>query len=255
MMAKSKWQLECEIARDVNRVQVKRIAEMGATLGQQQLATRKRIEEDTARIEYLTQQLAAPRASVRERLPDTRKSITRKFSIQRPNDPEGPLEMYVTVGMYPDGRPAEIFLKADKAGSFAAGTLDAVGMALSVAWQHGVPFQPLVEKLRDLRFDPQGMTGDKEFPIVSSALDYVARWLLARFVFIGKPTVSPTPPSKKILTLEGSQKVESPPLPDLRTAVQENIYTGPPCPLCHALTRRSGACYICDRDGTTTGCG
>jgi ribonucleoside-diphosphate reductase alpha chain len=120
-------------------------------------------------------------APQRERLPATRQSITRKFKIQRPGDQDGPLKMYATVGLYDDGRPGELFLKADKAGTFSAGALDALATVLSVAWQHGVPFEPLVQKLVGLRFDPMGATGDREFPLVASPLDYVARWLLARF--------------------------------------------------------------------------
>ena len=117
----------------------------------------------------------------RERLPDTRKSITRKFKLLRPGHKNGDLRMYVTVGLYPDGRPGEIFIRSDRLGSFASGTLDAMAMVLSVAWQHGVPFQPVVEKLRGTRFEPQGATGDQTYGIVSSPLDYIAKWLLRRF--------------------------------------------------------------------------
>jgi len=119
---------------------------------------------------------------VRERLPDTRESITRKFEIARPGHRNGDLSMYVTVGLYPDGRPGEIFIRADRTGSFASGALDAVAMVLSVAWQYGVPFAPTVAKLRGMRFEPQGATGDPKYGLVKSPLDYVAKWLLDRFV-------------------------------------------------------------------------
>ena len=117
----------------------------------------------------------------RERLPDTRRSVTRKFKIARPGHRNGDLRMYVTVGFYPDGRPGEIFIKSDLTGSFASGALDAVAMVLSVAWQYGLPFRPTVEKLRGMRFEPQGATGDAKYGLVKSPLDYVARWLLDRF--------------------------------------------------------------------------
>lgn len=117
----------------------------------------------------------------RERLPDTRRSVTRKFKIARPGHRNGDLRMYVTVGFYPDGRPGEIFIKSDLVGSFASGALDAVAMVLSVAWQYGLPFRPTVEKLRGMRFEPQGATGDAKYGLVKSPLDYVARWLLDRF--------------------------------------------------------------------------
>jgi ribonucleoside-diphosphate reductase alpha chain len=121
----------------------------------------------------------------RERLSDTRQSITRKFEIARPGHRNGDLSMYVTVGLYPDGRPGEIFIHSDRTGSFASGALDAVAMCMSIALQHGVPFEPLVGKLKGMRFEPQGMTGDPKYAIVTSPLDYVARWLLDRF---GKPS-------------------------------------------------------------------
>lgn len=123
----------------------------------------------------------ARQSSWRERLPDTRQSITRKFEIARPGHRNGDLCMDVTVGLYPDGRPGEIFIRSDLTGSFASGALDAAAMILSVAWQYGVPFAPTVEKLKGMRFEPQGVTGDPKYSIVSSPLDYVARWLLDRF--------------------------------------------------------------------------
>lgn len=120
-------------------------------------------------------------SSFRERLPDTRQSVTRKFKIVRPGHRNGDLCMYVTVGLYPDGRPGEIFIRSDLTGSFASGALDAAAMILSIAWQYGVPFTPTVEKLKGMRFEPQGVTGDSQYSIVASPLDYVARWLLDRF--------------------------------------------------------------------------
>ena len=250
----------------------------------------------------------------RIRLPETRKSITRKFKIPRPNHPEGDFKFYATVGLYDNGMPGEIFLRADRAGSFANGTLDAVALALSVAWQHGVPFIPLVEKLKDLRFEPEGMTGDKEFPIVTSPLDYVARWLLARFTGAHQAAKDASVPmdfpgpgerARRADTQEDAQfrvkLARGETIPGVQTAVpvppmrdnfqnlkckgcgmepcsgltngfcrlchkenmqmreererQDRIYTGPPCNLCGSLTRRAGACYVCDKDGTTTGCG
>jgi len=92
-----------------------------------------------------------------------------------------PLKMWVTINTYPDGRPGEIFIKADKSGSLASGALDAVAIALSMAWQHGVPFEATMEKFVGFRFEPNGLTGDGTYPIVASALDYIARWALDRF--------------------------------------------------------------------------
>jgi ribonucleoside-diphosphate reductase alpha chain len=118
---------------------------------------------------------------VRERLFIDRKSITRDFVIPCPGHPQGDFRMHVTVGLYPDGRPGEIFIWADKAGSLASGALMAVAITLSFQWQHGIPFEGSVNKLRGMRFEPQGATGDVKYPLVSSPLDYVARWLLDKF--------------------------------------------------------------------------
>lgn len=130
----------------------------------------------------------------RERLPDTRTSITRKFRLPRQaraqhcpacghrwEDAEGPLKVWAIVGRYPDGRPGELFLSADRVGTTVHGLLDAAAMALSVALQHGVPLGIVVAKWRSTRFGPAGLTGDPEFPIATSILDVVAQWLGAKF--------------------------------------------------------------------------
>jgi hypothetical protein len=117
----------------------------------------------------------------RERLHTDRKSVTRDFKIPCPGHPQGDFVMHATVGQYPDGRPGELFLWADKAGSLASGALTAVAISLSFQWQHGVLFEASVAKLKGMRFEPMGATGDKLYPIVSSPLDYLARWLLDKF--------------------------------------------------------------------------
>jgi ribonucleoside-diphosphate reductase alpha chain len=129
-------------------------------------------------------------APVRKKLPDERKSICKVLCIPRQEKTcehcnhvikRGPLKMYLHVGLYEDGTPGELFIKSDKEGSMARGALDAVAMTLSMAWQYGVPFEPSVRKLMGMRFEPMGMTGDPDCPIVASPLDYVARWLLKKF--------------------------------------------------------------------------
>lgn len=129
------------------------------------------------------------RPVARERLHTDRKSITRDFMIPVPGHPLGDFIMHATVGQYPDGRPGELFLWADKAGSLASGALTAVAISLSFQWQHGVPFEASVGKLKGMRFEPMGATGDKDYPLVSSPLDYLARWLLHRF---GKRVCDPS---------------------------------------------------------------
>jgi ribonucleoside-diphosphate reductase alpha chain len=116
----------------------------------------------------------------KEKLPDERESVTRKFVM--PRSEQDPFRLYVTVGLHEDGRPGEVFLTADKAGSFERGLLNALGIAISIGLQHGVPLEQFVSKLKGIRFEPNGFTGDKMFPNVASPLDWVARWLESKFV-------------------------------------------------------------------------
>jgi ribonucleoside-diphosphate reductase alpha chain len=139
----------------------------------------KFIEREVAAAALGSSPVASP--VVRERLHADRRSVTRDFKIPVPRHPVGDFVMHATVGQYPDGRPGELFLWADKAGSLASGALTAVAISLSFQWQHGVPFEASVAKLRGMRFEPMGATGDKNYPLVSSPLDYLARWLLDKF--------------------------------------------------------------------------
>lgn len=111
----------------------------------------------------------------RQRLPDTRGSVTRKLSIRRPDD-EG-IDVYVTVGFYESGDPGEVFIKVGKQGSTISGLLDAVAVCISVGLQHGILLSIYVRKLRHWSFDPSGATGDPDQPMASSVLDLVAGWL------------------------------------------------------------------------------
>ena len=120
---------------------------------------------------------------LRKKLPVTRENgTTREFKIPRPGHRNGDLEMFVVVNCYPDtGRPGEIFIHSDRTGSMASGALDAVAMSLSMAWQYGVPFETSIGKFVGMRFEPEGITGDPIYPIVTSPLDYIARWALDHF--------------------------------------------------------------------------
>lgn len=115
----------------------------------------------------------------RERLPNTRSAITHKFEIA---DQDG----YIIVGLYEDGRPGEVFLKIGKEGSTLGGLLDCVGILTSVALQHGVSLETLVEKLSYVRFEPSGLTKNPEVRSAHSIVDYVFRWLGARFLDVAK---------------------------------------------------------------------
>jgi ribonucleoside-diphosphate reductase alpha chain len=112
---------------------------------------------------------------VRRRLPDERRAITHKFEV-------GGHEGYITVGLYPDGQPGEIFLKMAKEGSTVSGLMDSFATTVSVALQYGVPLRDLVNKFAHVRFEPSGFTGNQEIPIAKSIIDYIFRWLGSRFL-------------------------------------------------------------------------
>jgi ribonucleoside-diphosphate reductase alpha chain len=111
----------------------------------------------------------------RERLPETRPAITHKFEIA---DHDG----YIVVGLYEDGRPGEVFLKIGKEGSTLGGLLDCIGILTSVALQHGVPLETLVDKFSFVRFEPSGWTKNPGVHNAHSIVDYVFRWLGGQFL-------------------------------------------------------------------------
>ncbi len=112
---------------------------------------------------------------VRRKLPDERRSITHKFSI-------GGHEGYITAGMYDDGTPGEIFITMAKEGSTISGLMDAFATAVSFNLQYGVPLKFLVDKFAHLRFEPSGWTGNPQMPYAKSIMDYIFRWLGAKFL-------------------------------------------------------------------------
>ncbi len=121
-------------------------------------------------------------APQRRRLPTTRKGVTRKFEIHGGDAGEPRIfDVYVTVGLYDDGAPGEVFVKVGKAGSELSGVYAALSLVISMALQHGVPLRALLDKLRWMRFEPSGPTGDPEIGLVASIPDAIAKWMLARF--------------------------------------------------------------------------
>src|SRR5579864_5174170 len=111
----------------------------------------------------------------REKMPVERASVTHKFSV-------GGHEGYITVGMYADGRPGEIFIKMSKEGSTLSGVMDGLALTISLGLQYGVPLKVFVDKLVNTRFEPSGITANPNIRFVSSVLDYIARWLGGRFI-------------------------------------------------------------------------
>ena len=112
---------------------------------------------------------------VRRKLPDERQSITHKFSI-------GGHEGYITVGMYDDGTPGEIFVTMAKEGSTISGLMDSFATSVSYCLQYGVPLKFLVDKFGHVRFEPSGWTGNQQIPYAKSIPDYIFRWLAAKFL-------------------------------------------------------------------------
>ncbi|HEX4452985.1 MAG TPA: vitamin B12-dependent ribonucleotide reductase, partial [Kofleriaceae bacterium] len=205
---------------------------------------------------------AGPPLANRYKLENERASFTHKFSI-------GGHEGYITVGLYQDGSPGEIFVRMAKEGSVIAGLMDSFATAISLALQHGVPLQVLIEKFKGTRFEPSGFTGNQEIPIATSIMDYLFRWLAIRFPGDG-PGLGERHPaaraaqldlpkvpllSKDFLSIEVKAGVDAPAIPvevKDRAWVQET--DAPPCHECGTLMVRNGACHKCPNCGSTSGC-
>jgi ribonucleoside-diphosphate reductase alpha chain len=117
----------------------------------------------------------APPRAVRHRLPGERASVTHKFAL-------GGHEGYITVGLYPNGSPGEIFIRMAKEGSTVSGLMDSFATAISISLQHGVPLRVLCEKFAHTRFEPSGWTGNPEIGYAKSIMDYIFRWIQMRFL-------------------------------------------------------------------------
>jgi ribonucleoside-diphosphate reductase alpha chain len=122
-----------------------------------------------------SQDLNAPPRAIRHRLQEERASITHKFSIAGH-------EGYITVGLYPNGQPGEIFIRMAKEGSTVSGLMDAFATSVSLALQHGVQLKVLCEKFAHTRFEPSGWTGNEQIGYAKSLMDYIFRWLSLRFL-------------------------------------------------------------------------
>jgi ribonucleoside-diphosphate reductase alpha chain len=206
----------------------------------------------------------------RRRLADTRASLTHKFSI------EGH-EGYITVGLFEDNTPGELFVTMAKEGSTLSGMMDAFATSVSLLFQYGVPLSHLVEKFGHMRFEPAGWTGNPEIGFAKSIVDYVFRWLGNRFLsqqeraelgLVRTTDVADVGPQLELLTrvvelaapevpaqtanANGHANTETPPAHSYRRL--NSTPDAPPCPRCGWLTVRSGTCHKCENCGETTGC-
>ncbi len=121
------------------------------------------------------EQVNSPAAGTHTKLPNTRNAVTHKFSV---NGHKG----YLTVGLYDDGKPGEMFIVIAKEGSTTSGLLDVLATTTSIALQHGVPLKKIIEKWLNQRFDPSGFTRNSDIPLAKSIVDYLARWLAFKFL-------------------------------------------------------------------------
>jgi ribonucleoside-diphosphate reductase alpha chain len=191
----------------------------------------------------------------RRKLPDERKSITHKFDIAGH-------EGYITVGMYEDGTPGEIFVTMSKQGSTISGLMDSFATAISFALQYGVPLQFLVDKFSHMRFEPSGFTKNPQIPYAKSIVDYLFRWMASKFLDEEAKREVGIIESEKTLSAK-SDVAHAPvaPVASLRDGKDGGIRQAfinqadaPPCPDCGSIMVRNGACYKCMNCGTTSGC-
>jgi len=185
----------------------------------------------------------------RRKLPDERHAITHKFQIAGH-------EGYITVGMYEDHTPGEIFLVMAKEGSTISGLMDAFATSISMALQYGVPLEALVEKFSHVRFEPSGFTKNPEIPYAKSITDYIFRWLASKFLSAEEQE------AVGVQAREGSLKpipgpVMTAPLPaksDSSGGAHRAQMDAPPCHYCGSIMTRNGSCYRCSNCGSTSGC-
>ena len=239
-------------------------------------------EPENARVKELETEIAKLREvagqPLRRRLPDTRSAITHKFDIAGH-------EGYLTVGLFEDGQPGELFITMAKEGSTIGGLMDSIGTLTSMAFQYGVPLEALLRKFAHQRFEPSGFTKNPEIRNAASIIDYVFRWLALNFIpgYRDAHTLNSAQPELAMPGLEEELKKKiNRPVADLPLAEDTETISLPPtrvltngngsgrakvvpttfvnqldaptCPSCGHVTVRNGACYKCLNCGESLGC-
>ncbi|HEX2254216.1 MAG TPA: vitamin B12-dependent ribonucleotide reductase [Thermoanaerobaculia bacterium] len=209
---------------------------------------------------------AEERRAVRVKLPDERRAVTHKFSI---SEHEG----YITVGLYDNGQPGEIFLTMAKEGSTISGLMDAFATSISIALQYGVPLPTLVDKFSHTRFEPSGFTRSPEIPFAKSITDYIFRWLAAKFlsredklaagvILRDEEAADEAAPLQMALPAangnghaNGHENGATAEL-SVETSKVTFLYhqDSPSCHECGSIMVRNGSCYKCLNCGSTSGC-
>jgi ribonucleoside-diphosphate reductase alpha chain len=209
--------------------------------------------------------LNAPPRAVRHKLQEERASITHKFNV-------GGHEGYITVGLYPDGSPGELFITMAKEGSTVSGLMDSFALGVSIALQHGVPLKLFCEKFAHTRFEPSGWTNNPDIGFAKSIMDYIFRWLQLRFLTgqqqmlfenLRMRTPGATPQAEGgDLNSSGVSGQRS----EVRTPTPGSVHTAdalatlidlgdaPTCSFCGSIMTRNGSCYRCASCGSTSGC-
>ncbi|MCH7666756.1 MAG: vitamin B12-dependent ribonucleotide reductase [Acidobacteria bacterium] len=184
------------------------------------------------------------RGPLRLKLPDERRAITHKFVIQGHKG-------YLTVGLYEDGSPGEIFVVMAKEGSTISGLMDAFATSISIALQHRVPLDTLITKFAHTRFEPSGFTNNPQIPMAKSVTDYIFRWLGSKFL-----TLEEQKELGIVLRDEAKSGPDSDPARQAAAAATSQLQTdAPSCQECGSIMVRNGTCYHCLNCGATSGCG
>jgi ribonucleoside-diphosphate reductase alpha chain len=209
------------------------------------------------------QDLDAPPRAIRHKLQDERLSVTHKFNI-------GGHDGYITVGLYKNGEPGELFITMAKEGSTVSGLMDSFACAVSLALQHGVPLKLLCEKFSHTRFEPSGWSTNPDIGHAKSIMDYIFRWLSLRFLTGQQQFLFDSFKPKPLANGEGNGAPQSSAVGDSQPAtsyqplasphaadmLRELVDMGdaPSCHVCGAIMTRNGSCYRCGSCGATSGC-
>ncbi len=205
--------------------------------------------------------LDGPPRAVRHKLQEERASITHKFNI-------GGHEGYITVGLYPDGSPGELFITMAKEGSTVSGLMDSFALAVSISLQHGVPLKLFCEKFSHTRFEPSGWSHNPEIGFAKSIMDYIFRWLQLRFLTGQQQMLfenlrlraggAPAPAGEGVVDLRSSAETRESRTGSVHAsdALSSIVDLGdaPSCHYCGAIMTRNGSCYRCMSCGSTSGC-
>src|ERR1022692_805826 len=199
-------------------------------------------ENEVAVNESTGSECSEPIRAVRRRLPDERRALTHHFSIAGQ-------EGYLTVGVYEDGLPGEIFITMAKQGSTISGLMDSFATAVSLALQYGVPLEVLCSKFTHVRFEPSGWSGNPKIGYAKSIVDYVFRCLERKFITGDQGELFKALP----MSIQPARDANG---TDPVGALGELIQMGdaPACNICGSLMVRSGTCYRCMTCGSTSGC-